>query len=448
MNKFIPLRKPPITTNKSCPEWLTLELKVQIRLKKRIWYLFLASKRSNTIKIEYTIHCNKLKKAIKGAKISLEIELIKKSKSNPKLLYSYANNQKNWQDSFEPDFPSRSNESCPFDRDLFNISSVKAELDLQNILKPAGGDGIYPSLLRNCSNSFSKILSLIYIKSSEEGCVPEKWKEANLTPVFKKGSRTNPSNYRPIAITSVVCKIMEKLIKNTITNHLIKHNLLSVHQHGFVRNKSCLTNLLETLDLMTEAINSGSTVDAVFLDLAKAFDIVPHEALIIKLKAYGINGTLLQWCISFVTGRKQRVIMGKYISEWKPVLSGIFQGSCLGPTFFIIFNNDMPDKMKHFIKLFADDTKLIAIINNLQDNLSFQLDINAASKWTSDWHMRFNEDKCKIMHIMKKRKQDQYKHSYTLNDKDLVETVSERDLGVIISNDLNQMVNPMRNSSF
>ena len=229
---------------------------------------------------------------------------------------------------------------------------------------------------------------------------------------------------------------MEKIIKNTITNHLIKHKLLSVHQHGFVRNKSCLTNLLETLDLMTEAINSGSTVDAVFLDLAKAFDIVPHEALIIKLKAYGINGTLLQWCISFVTGRKQRVIMGKYISEWKPVLSGIFQGSCLGPTFFIIFNNDMPDKMKHFIKLFADDTKLIAIINNLQDNLSFQLDINAASKWTSDWHMRFNEDKCKIMHIMKKRKQDQYKHSYTLNDKDLVETVSERDLGVIISNDL------------
>ena len=157
------------------------------------------------------------------------------------------------------------------------------------------------------------------------GIVPEKWKEANITPIFKKGSRVKKCNYRGISLTSVPGKIMEKLVKKVMLTHLTKYSLINEQQHGFVRLKSCVTNLLECLDIITQAINQGALVDLIFLDFAKAFDKVWHRGLILKLEALGFNGEILKWIEAFLTGRRQRVVIGEITSEWKNVISGVPQ---------------------------------------------------------------------------------------------------------------------------
>jgi hypothetical protein len=168
--------------------------------------------------------------------------------------------------------------------------------------------------------------------------------------------------------------------------------------------------------------------------------MVPHEELIYKLKAYGINGNLLNWIENFLKGRKQRVIIGKASSEWRSVDSGVPQGSVLGPLLFLIYINDMPDSLNHFCKLFADDSKLIAVIKNSDDKLALQDDLNTLANWAKDWLMTFNYEKCKTMSIG--RKLYDVSRPLLLNDlnngtsHELLETTSERDLGIQITNDL------------
>ena len=178
----------------------------------------------------------------------------------------------------------------------------------------------------------------------------------------------------------------------------------------------------------------------VLLDFAKAFDMVPHAELIHKLVAYGIQGKLLNWISDFLIGRKQRVIIGNSTTEWRLVTSGVPQGSVLGPLLFLMYINDMPEIVNHFCKLFADDSKLIAVIKNSQDRMVLQDDLNKLANWANDWKMKFNHDKCKIMSISVK--------SYDVNrpfalidlkngvSHDLEETASERDLGVQVTNNL------------
>ena len=123
--------------------------------------------------------------------------------------------------------------------------------------------------------------------------------------------------------------------------------------------KSCVTNLLESVDIITEVVNQGYLVDLIFLDFAKAFDKVCHRALLLKLNAYGLNGEIIAWFESFLSQRWQRVVIGKFVPDWKPRLIGVPQGSVLGPLLFIIFINDMSPLIKHISKFFADDSKLI-----------------------------------------------------------------------------------------
>lgn len=130
-----------------------------------------------------------------------------------------------------------------------------------------------------------------------------------MSPVFKKGSKSSVGNYRPISLTSIVCKVMESLVRDAKIKHLENHKLIKASQHGFMAQKSCLTNLLEYLEVLTKLVDEGHSIDIIYLDFAKAFDKVPHQRLALKLKAHGISGKILTWIEAWLAGRQQRVVL-------------------------------------------------------------------------------------------------------------------------------------------
>ena len=234
-----------------------------------------------------------------------------------------------------------------------------------------------------------------------------------------------------------MCKILESIIRDHIIKYLTKNDLITPEQHGFVPNKACVTNLLETLDIITEAIDQRFLVDLVLLDFAKAFDKVSHEKLILKLKEYGISNELVRWVREFLSNRKQRVTIGDNFSCWEDVVSGVPQGSVLGPLLFTIFINDLPRNIKNIAKLYADDCKLIGVIKEPNDIINLQNDIIKLQEWANTWQMSFNYDKCKVMHFGKKNLKNIYEMSDKLGSIHKIEkTESERDLGMIITNNL------------
>jgi hypothetical protein len=159
---------------------------------------------------------------------------------------------------------------------------------------------------------------------------------------------------------------------------------MSADQHGFTQNRSCLTNLLETLEEWTEALNDGYGLDAIFLDYQKAFDTVPHQRLLHKLKAYGVGGVLLKWLEDFLTNRKMRVTLNEIKDIWTAVLSGVPQGSVLGPLLFLIYVNEISEIVNSSIKMFADDTKIWRTIKDDEDVKVLQNDLITLENWSKN----------------------------------------------------------------
>ena len=207
--------------------------------------------------------------------------------------------------------------------------------------KAAGPDKIPPSMLKALADELCIPLAIIFRKSLNEGVVPEDWRTAHIIPVFKKGSRAKAGNYRPISLTSVIGKVLERIIKEQITEHLDRHNLTYDTQHGFKKGRSCTTNLLVYLEDITKLVDDGTPVDAVYLDLAKAFDMVPHRRLIAKIKAHGVEDKALHWIQAWLADRKQKVITQGAESSWKDVTSSVVQGSVLGPLCFSMYMIDL-----------------------------------------------------------------------------------------------------------
>ena len=170
--------------------------------------------------------------------------------------------------------------------------------------------------------------------------MPQDWRNGNIPPIFKKGSKKEPGNYRPISLTSIPCKVMESIIKDQVVDHLVNNSLLNKSQNGFMKHKSCATNLLEFMEKITLESDNNIPMDIIYLDFSEAFDKVPKHRLIQKLKSHGIEGNVLSWINNWLTGRRQRVIINGEQSTWEPVLSGEPQGSVLGPLAFVIFIND------------------------------------------------------------------------------------------------------------
>ena len=265
--------------------------------------------------------------------------------------------------------------------------------------------------------------------SLKEGIVPFEWKEANSIPLFKKGSRNKSVNYRPVSLTSVICKLLETIIRDHMMDFLIKHKLINPSQHGFLKAKSCLTNLLCFLEEITKWVDDGSPVDVIYLDFQKAFDKVPHQRLISKLKSHGMGNSIINWIEQWLKDRRQRVVVDGEVSSWKSVLSGVPQGSVLGPILLLVYINDLEEGVTGKILKFADDTKLFRKVKEIGDKQNLQDDIDKLVKWSEKWQMLFNFGKCKCLHTGSGNTGMNYEMGGTI----LSKTVKEKDLGVTMN---------------
>ena len=351
-------------------------------------------------------------------------------------------------DFFASVFTVEGNEEMPEfeqkvkDDEYINNVDIKAEKVLKqlktlNSAKSCGPDECHPYFLKEYADEIYLPLTDIFRKTLASGEVPEDWRKANITCIFKKGNKQDPGNYRPVSLTSVICKLLESNIREAIMDHLSSHKLLSDSQFGFRRNRSTVLQLLTVMEDWTEALGNNLQVDTVYLDFRKAFDSVPHKRLVKKLEKYGITGNLLKWLKHFLYGRKQRVVINGKSSKWSDVLSGIPQGSILGPLLFIIYINDLPGVVGSVCKLFADDCKLYRNIESEADMMELQEDIERLCKWSRDWLLGFNIKKCKVISFgnihfeIEYSLTDSENNSHTLSLED-----SECDLGILFKKNL------------
>jgi Reverse transcriptase (RNA-dependent DNA polymerase) len=450
------------------PKWLTREIKTQINQKRKAWKR-LRQEGGATNRDLYDRANKKLKKSIISAKRKVERNLAFSKDKNNRQFNQYIKSKTRARAPIGPlkkqdgsmavedaDMAEELNRyfASVFTReDLTNIPRKNLETDqvlssvaitagkiiskIKNLRadSAAGPDGIHPRLLKETMYEVAEPLRIIFTRSLNETIVPHDWKSAVVTPIFKKGSRSDPGNYRPVSLTSVPCKILESIIKDEVTEHMEKNKLINESQHGFSKGKSCTTNVVEFLEVVTKAVDCGDPVDIFYLDFSKAFDKVPKERLMVKIRAKGVTGKLADWLQEWLTDRVQVVKVRNESSDEQKVESGVPQGTVMGPCLFKIHIDDLDDLIVHLVDLlskFADDTKGAKIIKSIQDCIQLQEALNKLCEWAQRWGMAFNEKKCKIMHVGKNNPE----HEYYMNGVRLAAVEEEKDVGVIVHKSL------------
>ncbi|KAK3108532.1 hypothetical protein FSP39_010045 [Pinctada imbricata] len=333
-------------------------------------------------------------------------------------------------------YMKNSTPSYPSCDDIF-LSTHGIEKLLKNLnpYKAAGPDKLKPNVLKELASEIAPILCIIYTKSLESGKIPSDWKTANVTPAFKKGQKYKASNYRPISLTCVCCKIIEHIVTSHIMKHAEKHQILYPLQHGFRSKRSCETQLLECVDDITKNLESGKQTDMIILDFSKAFDKVSHNLLLHKLTHYGITGMTNKWIHAFLQDRTQTVVVEGESSDTARVESGVPQGSVLGPSLFLYYINDIPEGISSTVRLFADDTIVYLSITSEDDCKQLQNDLDKLAMWESLWKMEFHPNKCSVLTVSKKRRPAKW--NYTLHGHTLQHETSAKYLGVTITSDMN-----------
>ena len=321
---------------------------------------------------------------------------------------------------------------------LCTVEEVEQHLRTLDTSKANGPDGISAKMLKETATSIAPSVTKLFNLSLKSGCFPTLWKLSHVVPIPKSNDYTNPSNYRPISLLSILSKVLERHIHTVLTEHLSQHHLLSEMQWGFQTKKSTTLALLSVTHDWFQSLDSGAEVCAVFFDFKKAFDTVPHRNLISKLKSLHFNPALIRWICNYLTSRCQRVVVDGAMSQITPVISGVPQGSVLGPLLFLIYIDSVTKiHLSHGTKLtlYADDLLVYKHIYSYDDYTELQSDINLINNWTSENHLVFNTSKCKQMVISRKR--NQYNFRTILLGNEALELVQRyKYLGVTITSNL------------
>lgn len=297
-----------------------------------------------------------------------------------------------------------------------------------------GPDNISTKLLKLCKYEASTLLCLLFQQSLQTGIIPANWKEANVTPIFKSGQRNELTNYRPISLTSVPSKLMEHIIFSNIMDHLSVNNLLFVNQHGFRRYHSCETQLFEFVTDLHQNLHSKTETHAIFIDFQKAFDKVPHQRLLLKLRALQIEPSVIQWISNFLVDRSQSVCYECESSCQGKVRSGVPQGTVLGPLLFLLYINDLSATIQSTIRLYADDCVIYRKISSVHDCIELQNDLIKIETWCLKWQMNINISKTKFLNFSTKRSPADF--NYTLFDGVLEHVHTYKYLGVYFASNI------------
>ena len=436
---------------------------LRLRKHKRAqWAAYIQSDSVHDFR-RYVHFRNQLRKKTRHLRKEFELRLSSQLKSNPKVFWRYANTRLKTKggidalkdamgvvrsspmdkanilnDFFSSVFVEENLDTLPEtlprqeEANLPDVTVTVAEvlkkLDSLKISSAPGPDGMHPRVLHELRHQVALPLTEIFRKSLSSSVLPLQWRQASIIPIYKKGDKQLPSNYRPVSLTSIVCKMLESVLRDKIMQHLETFNLLSPHQHGFRSARSCTSQLLEVMDSWTQALDRGQSMDAIYLDFQKAFDSVPHARLLQKLQAYGIRGNVLRWIESFLTCRTQQVLVEGVCSRWSSVRSGVPQGSVLGPLLFLLYINDIPDDLQTCVKIFADDSKLYGPADTQQSRQLLQRDLQTLESWSIRWQLPFNVSKCKVLHMGSRNPHC----TYTMFGNSLASTEQERDLGVLV----------------
>ena len=428
VERFVPNRN-PATQNPKAPR----QVRCLLKKKKRMYKIL---KQNKCSKLRYKQVCKDYEQAVKQWTDRVENNLCKEPTS--KKFYGHINRKLRTKRSIPPLISTSSNQLCfsdaekasllndqfysVFTRDdgklplidpvrncfMPNITIDSSDI-LQALDKLTGKicrtpENIPSYVIKKIGPSIIRPLLIIFNNSLLTCTVPDQWKISYIIPVFKKGSRNIPKNYRPISLTSGFSRLFELIIHHKVLSYLLSNSLLSSSQYGFLPKRSACSQLLSCVDEWLWAYVNNKTVDVLYMDIAKAFDSVSHTKLVRVLKSYGISDNVVAWVEEFLFNRKQHVCIGTVVSSGLPVLSGVPQGGVIGPLLFVIY---MDGITKHLdlaeknisIKLFADDAKIFG-----KDRANVQMALNQTSTWTQNRQLNLAYDKCFLLRITKEKK--------------------------------------------
>ena len=464
-NQFVPKRR----RHKMFRFKMSSELWGLIKLKHRLWRKIY--KYGDNSMTEFRRIRESVKRLARRLKMDSQSRIATEYRTSPKLFWSYIKSvssvkenvgvlnvngvdimdSKDKADAFAKFFSSVYVQEDLFDGDdtfhPIELASGMTELKIDNSMvdkklkcldtgKSAGPDGIHPRILSEIKLILTDYLTRIFNLSLATGVVPDDWRTSIVVPLHKKGCKSKVENYRPIALTSICCKILESIVKDHIMCHFMRYDIFSHRQFGFLPSRSTALQLLKFLDEVTLSVDSGLEVHTIYTDLEKAFDRIPHNRLLFKLTKYGVHSSLVEWIKNYLIGRTFRVRVKDDFSDSFSVLSGVPQGSVLGPLLFVIYINDLCGVCENMY-LFADDAKLFRRISVVGDTQGLQSDIYRMQQWFKRWQMTVNPSKCCFLRFGNGHFAVDYQMQDSLGLTVVVPEVSSvTDLGIVLDSKL------------